>query len=204
MANIVGPKGLSPVRCLNGAPWTGSPNMYYIASTDTNEMGPGDAVKSAAGAAAADANGVPGITKALGTDIMRGVIVGFLVATPNNPSLTGVNLDLTVQNIPAVKTKAYYALVIDDPQVVFEVQDDGAVALSASSVGLNANLTVANPTSPQQNSASSLATASVAVTATLPLKILGLSQKPNTAFGVYATWLVKINQHELQGGTAGV
>ena len=204
MANIIGSRGLSAVRCLNGAAWTGSPNLYYIAATDTNEMSPGDVVKSAAGAAAADANGVPGITKALGTDVLRGVVIGFLAATPNNPSLVGVNLDLTIQNIPAVKSKAYYALVIDDTQVIYELQDDGLSALTASAVGLNASMTVTNPTSPQQNSATTLTTSSVATTASLPLKILGLSQKPNNAFGAYANWLVYINQHELMGNTAGV
>jgi len=202
MANQVAPRGFVPARYLNGAAWNGATNLYYIPSTDNNQYNPGDAVKSAAGA---DANGVPQVVKAGGTDTVRGVIVGILTANPNNPSLVGSNLDLTVQNTPSTgKTRDYYVLVVDDPQVLFELQDDGLSALTASAANKNASFTVTNPTSPQQNSASVLSTASVNTTQALNLRIMGLSQKPNNAFGAYAIWIVKFNQHELMGNTAGV
>lgn len=202
MANQIAPRGFVPSRYLNGAPYTGAVNMYYIPSTNASQFNPGDAVKSAAGA---DANGVPQIAKAAGTDTVRGVIVGVLAANPNNPSLVGTTLDLTVQNIPASKTKDYYVLVADDPKIIFEIQDDGASALTAAASNKNASFVVTNPTSPQQNSASTLSAASVAVTQSLNLKLMGLVQKPNNAFGVNANWLVIFNQHELGGpNTAGV
>lgn len=202
MANQVAPRGFVPSRYLNGAAWNGAANMYYIPAADTNQYNVGDAVKSAAGG---DANGISQIAKITnGTDTARGVIIGCLVANPNNPSLVGTTLDLTVQNIPATKTKDYYVLVVDDPQVLFELQDDGLAALTAAACNKNASYTVTNPTAPQQNSATVLSTASVAVTQGLSLKIMGLAQKPNNSIGVNATWLVKLNQHELQGNTAGV
>ena len=48
--------------------------------------------------------------------------------------------------------------------------------------------------------------ATPANTATLQLRLLGLSRKPDNAFGAYAKWLVKFNVHELGTGTgaAGV
>lgn len=201
MANVIGPRGFVPSRYLNGAPWTGACNMYVIPSTDNNQINVGDAVKSAAGG---DANGIPAVTKAAGTDTVRGVVIGFLPSAPNSPSLVGTTLDLTLQNIPATKAKDYYALVVDDPQVLFELQDDGASALTAAACNKNASFTVTNPTAPQQNSASVLGTATVNTTNTLNLKIVGLAQKPNNAIGAYATWLVKFNQHELMGGTTAV
>lgn len=202
MANQIGPRGFVPSRYRDGSAWTGGANMYYIPASDANQFNPGDVVKSAAGG---DANGIPAVTKITnGTDTARGVIIGCLLANPNQPSIQGTNLDLTLQNIPATKTKDYYVLVVDDPAVLFELQDDGLNALTATSCNKNATYTVTNPTAPQQNSATVLNTGSVATTATLSLKIMGLVQKANNAYGVNANWLVMLNEHEFQGGTAGV
>lgn len=205
MANFVQPRGFVPVRYLNGAAWSGGGNMYYIPANDTNQYNPGDVVLTAA--VGADANGIPAVTKnTTGTGVVRGVLVGVLKANPNNPSLVGTNIDLTVQNIPATKTQAYYVLVVDDPKVVYQIQDDGITTanLVAASVGLNASFTVTNPTAPAQNSATVLLSSSFATTAGLTVKIFGLSQIPNNAFGANATWDVIFNQHEFQGNTAGV
>ena len=201
MANLNAPRGFVPVRYLNGAAWNGATNLYFIPQADGSVYSPGDAVKSAAGG---DANGVPAIAKAAGTDTLRGVITNILVAAPNNPSLVGTTLDLTTLQAPATKAKGYYALVVDDPAVLFEIQDDGASALTATACNKNASFTVANPTAPQQNSASVLGAATVNTTQALNLRILGLAPRDDNAFGVNARWLVKINQHELEGNTAGV
>lgn len=202
MANLVAPRGFVPSRYINGAAWNGAANVYCILAAEPNQINPGDAVKSAAGA---DANGIPALTKALGTDIVRGVVIGVLSAPPGLPSLVGTNLDLTIQNIPATKAKDYYVLVVDDPQVLFEIQDDGLAALTAAAANKNASFTVANPTAPQQNSASVLATGTVAAgNAALNLKIFGLVQRPDNAFGVNAKWLVAFNTHELAGPRAGI
>lgn len=204
MANFVAPRGFVPSRYLDGSAWNGAVNMYVVLSTEGNQINPGDAVKSAAGA---DANGIPAVTKITnGTDTMRGVVIGCLIATPNNPSLVGTNLDLTVQNIPASKSRNYYVLVADDPTIIFEMQDDGITTanLVAANANKNASFTVTNPTAPSQNSASVILSSSIATNQALPLKLMGLVQKPNNAFGANATWLVRINQHELMGNTAGV
>ena len=197
MANIIQPKGFVPSRYLNGSPYNGGTNLYCIPSTDGSMFSVGDAVTTVAGG---DANGIPNVAKATGTSTVRGVITGVLPVGYNNPSLVGVNLDLTLQNVPATKTKAYYVLVADDPNLLFEIMDDGAAALTATACNKNAIFVVVNPTSPAQVSASTLSAASVATTSTLNLKIMGLVQKPNNAFGINALWLVKFNLHELIGG----
>lgn len=201
MANLNQPKGFVPSRYMNGSPYNGASNMYCIPAADTSQFGLGDVVKTAAGG---DANGLPHVQKAAGTDTVRGVIVGILLTAPGAPSLVGTTLDATLQNIPGTKTKDYYVLVADDPALLFEVQDNGASALTASACNSNAIFVVTNPTAPQQNSASVLSCASVATTNTLNLKIVGLVQRPDNAFGVYAKWLVRFNLHELNGaGTTG-
>src|ERR1041385_1446498 len=116
MANINSPVGLSPVRYLNGAVWNSQGTVYYIPSTDTDQYGIGDIVVSAAGS---DANGVATVAKATATSVPRGVIIGVLPTFLNQNTLAGSNIDLTVIAIPATKTKAYYVLVADDPNIVF-------------------------------------------------------------------------------------
>ena len=201
MANLDAPRGFVPFRYLNGAAWNGACNMYCVPSTDATVISPGDAVISAAGM---DANGIPYVAKAAGTDAVRGVVIGVLAANPNDPSLVGTTLDLTLQNMPATKAKDYYVLVVDDPAVLFEIQDDGLNLLTTAAANKNAIFTVANPTSPQQNSASVLSTASVATTATLNLKLMGLAQRPDNTLALHAKWLVMFNLHELRGTIAGV
>jgi len=201
MANINNPRGLIPVRNLSGDSWNESGNMYYIPSSDGNAYYPGDMVVSAA---VSDANGVMGVTKATGTAGMRGVVVGCFLATPYNPSLNGTVLDNSLQYIPATKSRAYYVLVADDPDIIFEVVDDGLNVLTATAVNKNASMTVAAPSGVQQMSATVLNTASVATTSTLNFRIMGLVQRDDNTFGQYAHWLVHANQHELIGNTAGV
>lgn len=198
MPNANKPMGLSPVRFLTGASWNGQARTYYIASTDTNAFAIGDPVASSG---SADSNGVAGITLATaGTgNPIRGVIVGLgtqesLMADPSN-------LNTTV--VPATKTKAYYALVADDPSIIFEVQEVGTgTALTASEVGLNANL-VAGANNGYQ-SGWQIDNSGEGTGSTLQVRLLGLARRQDNAFGQYAKWLVKINNHELAAGTAGI
>lgn len=198
------PWGLAPVMYRNGSPWNGAVRRYYIPAADVSAYYIGDAVKSLANA---DANGVPGVIIAGGADTLRGAIVGVEVAAPEAVSLSGVDLPLSRVNIPAVKTKDYYVYVADDPDLVFEVQGDLTPGNQiAANANKNCSLTVAAPANVLlPYSATVIASASIAVTAALNIKLMGLSQRrPSTGFGAFAVWLCTINQHELQGGTAGI
>lgn len=198
MANANKPMGLSPVQYLSGAPWSGQARVYYIASTDNNAFAIGDPVASSG---SADTNGVPGITLATAGagNAIRGVVVGLgtkesLMADPNN-------LNTTV--VPATKTQNYYALVVDDPSVIFEVQEIGTgTTLTAAAVGLNCDL--AAGANNGYVSGWVLDNATEAAGATLQVRLLGLARRQDNAFGQYAKWLVKINNHELAAGTAGL
>lgn len=195
MANANRPSGLSPVKYLNGAPWNGQANLYSIAAGYSTKLAIGDPVASSG---TADSNGVPGIVRAADTGAIRGVIVGLgtsegLIANPSN-------LDSTVRP-GAAQSGVWYAMVVDDPNVIFEIQDTGGT-LAAADVGLNTNLTITDA----GNFVSSvvLDAADKADTATLQVKLLGLSRRIDNAFGAYAKWLVLINNHELRAGTTGV
>lgn len=203
MANINQPFGLVPVQNRNGGEWNGCTRRYYIPQADASAYYINDAVKSAANA---DANGVPAVQKAIGTDILRGVIVGVEVAAPEAPSMAGPDLGLSIVTIPAVKTRDYYVYVCDDPDVIFEVQGDAAAGNQvAANANKNASLTITAPAAGIAYSATVVGGATIAVTAALNIKLCGLSQRrPTQGFGAFSIWLCYINQHELMGGTAGI
>lgn len=196
MANLNKPQGLLPVGHLLGLNWTGNLNVYYLSSSESNAIAIGDPVASSG---SADANGVPGITLATaGTgNPIRGVVVGLgkyetLIANPSN-------LDTTVR---AASTAAY-ALVVDDPYVIFEVQEIGTgTYFTAAEVGLNANLVAGANNG--YISGWLLDNSGETTTATLQVRLLGLSRRPDNAFGQYAKWRVLINNHELKAGTVGL
>lgn len=194
MANINTPNGFSPVLPGAGYAWNQQSTLYYIPSSDSNQYNIGDLVKSAAGSDAVTL--APQIVKITnGTDTPRGVIVGFLTDPTN----------LNIINVPATKAHAYYAWVVDDPNIVMEVTDDGITTanLNAAAVGLNCSFTVANPTAPSPVSASVLNSSTFATTNTLNLKIVGLKRSAGNVAAPFARWLVRFNQHEFFGNTTG-
>jgi hypothetical protein len=91
--------------------------------------------------------------------------------------------------------------VIDDPAQLFLVQADGAV--TQANIGKNADPTASTTGSTTSGvSAGSLSSASIAKTAALTFKIVGLYQSPDNELGTNAVVVVKINQH--QYGSVGV
>jgi len=196
MANPNKPMGLSPVGHLLGLDWSGKARMYYIPSSDGNAFAIGDPVASGG---TADANGVPSVTIGVAGAALRGVIVG--IGTKENLMADPANLDSIV--IPATKTKDYYVMVADDPFIIFECQEIGTgTYLTAAAIGLNINL-VAGANNGYV-SGWLLDNTTEAGTSTLNCKLLGLARRADNAFGQYAKYLVTINNHELNAGTAGV
>jgi len=91
--------------------------------------------------------------------------------------------------------------VNDDPAQLFVVQADGSV--SQANIGKNADPTASTTGSTTSGvSAGSLDSASIAKTAALTFKIVGLYEAPGNDFGNYAQVVVKLNQH--QYGSVGV
>jgi len=202
MANISKPKGLVPVGYLNGSPWNGQARLYYVPVGNATALYVGDPVTRLT--ASADANGIPSVSIGVAGAAICGVIVGFPVSTAG-PSLVGTTIDLTRRSLPV--STAGYVLVADDPNILFEIQEGtgtaGATgtALTAAAIGLNANFVVVAGASTVSDSGTVLDNGTEAVTATLNLKLMSLAQREDNAFGNYAKWIVKINNHQYGGGT---
>lgn len=201
MANVNRASGFTPRQYLGGTEWNGQARTYSIAAAYGTALYIGDPVISSG---TADANGVPGIAIAAGSGALRGVIVG-LGKTPGglfNPS----NLDIVYR--PASDAAVWYAAVVDDPNVLFEIQEESnGTQLAAGDIGLNQiSLLGTGAGSLSGWLLRSASGATPNTTATLQLRLMGLMQTPGNGFGAYAKHLVKINVHELGTGTgaAGV
>lgn len=198
MANNNAPAGLVPVEYLSGAPWNGKARRYHIPSSDGNAYAIGDPVTLNG---TGDGQGVPGVVLATAGSGLVGAIVSAGGLTYGGMSADPTNLNTTV--IPATKTKDYYVLVADDPNIIFEVQEIGTgTALTAAEIGKNANL-VAGANSGYQ-SGWLLTNSTEANTSTLDVKLMGLRQIPGNAFGAYAKWNVLINNHLYRTGITGL
>lgn len=201
MPNTNTPQGLKPVGYLGAAEWNGQVRRYCIPQADTNAYAIGDPVTIAG---SADARGVATVVLATPGSALLGPIVGMGGTAFGGPSVDPANLNTTV--IPATKTRAYYVSVADDPNTIFEVQEIGTgTALAAADVGLNANLVAG--TNSGYLSGWLLTNTTEATTATLDVKLLGLTQVPdpdNNTFGAFAKWRVIINNHCFRAGAVGL
>ena len=198
MANVNRPIGFSPVSYLNGSPWNGQARMYSIDASYGTALYIGDPVISGGGA---DVNGVPNIAIGATTGALRGVIIGLGTSEAVTVNPTNLNIIYRPASDPAV----WYAMVADDPNIIFAIQEHGAAGntqLTAAEVGLNQigySGTAGNGyISGWQLANTTDATANT--TSTLQLRLLGLQRVANNAFGAYAKWLVQINVHELGHG----
>lgn len=199
MPNVDRPGGLSPVAYLNGAKYTGGGRVYCILATNNDVLAVGDPVVLGGDASTLGVANVA-LATAGTTNLVTGAIIGISGSKYGGMYANPSNLDTTI--IPATKTRDYYILVADDPNIVFEIQEvSGGTALTSAAVSLNASLI--SGTNNGYFSGWELDNGTEANTAALQLKLLGLVQRSDNAFGEHAKWLVLINNHSYRTGVAG-
>jgi hypothetical protein len=148
----------------------------------------------------ADTNGLAGISIGIAGSAVIGVVVGFVVAPPG-VSLVATNIDLTVRSIPVSATVVQYALVADDPNLIFEIQDGQTVPTAVTDIGQNTNFFIAFGATTYSDSGTVTAATLTAGT-TSNLKLMGFTQRiDNSPGSAYAKLLVKINNHVYGAGT---
>ena len=191
MPNTNSAFGLKPVRYASGAPYNGACNRYFVPASDGTALFDGDPVIING---TGDANGVPGaiIATAGATNRITGVVVGFEpLTTPTTPL-----------GYRAAST-ACYILVADDPNLLFEIQEDAVGgALAVTDIGLNADLVAGTGSTYTKRSGWQLDTSTKATGATLQLRIDSFQQRVDNEVGANAKILVRINM-PTQTGAAG-
>lgn len=188
MANVNKPFGLRPLGNLSG---TGSQKQYgyEIADNQTGAIFQGDLVTLKDGY-------ILQFNPATHTAAV-GVFNGCNYIDPTTGKPTWSNYYPGSVNITQGKI---IAEVLDDPSQMFLIQHDGTSA--ATNYGLNADIVIGTGSTTTGVSANVLDTSSIATTAALNLKIIGLWDVPNNAVGANAVVVVKINEHLY--GSAGV
>ena len=188
MANSNTPRGLVRLRDAGSGKESGGVNMYHVAAADATALYIGDPVVKTG---TADTAGIPTVTRAGATGAVTGVVEGFVPDGTTN--MLGYR--------PA--STAGYVLVCDDPNEVFEIQENAGLA--ATAVGLNANMATGSGSAYAKRSGFVLDAATALGTATLQLKILGTSPRADNTFGeAYNKLLVKINNHTEASASAGI
>jgi hypothetical protein len=204
MANKDKPCGLKPVKYLNGSPWNGAVRMYYCNGSSTSAIYKGSCV-------AINADGADTSGKYMGCDLASAAstILGVAWGFSNQPYIAMDPTNLERDYCPA--STAMYIAVVDDPNVVFEVQEDNASAyISAAAVGNTAVLAGHSGGSTTTGlSTAELDSSDVASTAIAshPLMIVGVSDRPDNTMGSsasYTKWLVTIQDHQYKTSPAGV
>jgi hypothetical protein len=193
MANTSVIRGLVSVRSFARSGYANAVRRYSCPSTYATALFPGDPVLITG---TADADGYSEINAATNGSSISGVVVGFEDAA-----------SLALGYGAASTTRA--VLVDDDPESLFEVQEDAVGgALAAADVGLNCDLISAAGSTTQRTSGWQLDTSTKATTATLQCKIVEIQHRADNEFataGVANTKvLVKINKHTALAAVAGI
>ena len=197
MANANQPKGLLPVAHMNGNPWNGKASMYYVPSTYATALYCGQPLIATG---ASDANGVPVVQTATagGGAYTIGPMVGIV---DGGEPVIGITRDMPLYH-PA--STSQYILVADDPDLIFEIQEDGvggAIAMATAGTK-NADLVAGAGDTVFGNSGWMLDSSTINTTNTLQLRILrGVHRPGNTMGATLAKWLVRINLHSLRNLT---
>lgn len=196
--NSNAPMGFVPVRKLDGSAWSGQLTQYNIASAYNTAIGTGDPVTQLS-------DGTIGIGVA-GSPIL-GIFMGCKYPTASGQ----VNAPNWVANTATLGSVQATALVLDDPNVVFTVQETSSTGtagtpLALADRNLNINFVIGAPNSTTGVSTTSLNNETENTTPTLNCRILDLDPNPSNAVGAFANWLVSINNHLYKGGggTSGV
>ena len=191
MANRDMPKGGVPVKHLNGNPYNGKYNVYYKDAAEDFFIG--TPVKLAG---SADPTGMfPTVTRVAATEVP---IVGFVVGFSTSPYITAdpANLD----RVYSPSAEDVYIAVADDPDLIFEMQEDTGTTLTIASVGLNCSMTTESGSTVTGNSSVEIDGSEVAETGTLGIKLLRYVNREDNAVGAHAKWEVMVNKHSYGHG----
>jgi hypothetical protein len=169
------PYGMISQKHTGGLPFAGATIMHPIASAMGANVAQGDIVKLLADGTVAKETGTAAVTA-------TGVIGVFMGCTYTDPTMKWkVIKQLWPTGTLAADAMAY---ICDDPAAIFQIQANGSVPQAA--LGANAGIVQNAPDLAYGISRIALDAASVAVAATLPLRIVGFvngtDQAPGDAF----------------------
>lgn len=199
MANANLARGFMPAMHRNGAHWNGAYRVYYVPSTYNTALYIGDPVIIVT--ASTETLGIPivGIATAGGGAYAIGSVVG--VMTGGNPAVPV----LQSSNVYHPASTAGYVAVADDPDLLFEAQEDGlGGAMGIGCVGRNVDMIAGTGSTTSGYSGWMLDSSTLQTTATLQMRIVyPVIREDNDPTLTLAKWLVSFNLHSLRN-TSGI
>jgi hypothetical protein len=190
MANVAEKYGLRPVRKLDGSPFINAQNRYRIAANYGTPIYQGDLVIPVTGG---------GIQRAVAntSEMVVGVFNGVFYTDPTTQKPTWKNYYPGTVNASDI-----VATVIDDPNVVYSIDSDGAFAVA----DIFKNFAITNAGGSTLTGISQVQldySVSGLTTSGTVLQAIDISQDTNssTAGSVNVDVLVRINKHFYSQGT---
>ena len=206
MANANVPRGLIPYRKFDEGYVTSGVGIYYVPSSYATALYIGDPVDIVSGSN--DTIGTPAVQLATVGSPILGVMVGIVDGGPEGAIVT-VTRDMPIYHQAST---AGYIAVMEDPNALYEIQDDASTQATAPKLwaGKNANLVSGTGSTTTGFSGWQLAASTVATTNTLDLKIIRPLQQADNVIGTSANtnmnakWLVKLNNSRFANQIAGI
>lgn len=215
MANVDRPWGARPVAFVGGAKWNGEQTLYaFSASDSTGDAFVGDLVQfdstnrtlALTDAYAPGCPLVKPVVAALTTTAFRGIIAGFVPEPEYNQTMTA-SLGLMYRKDDTKR----YTWVIDNPNVVFDMQEDGNDYVSASDNPVNKLSDIAYTAGNTTTGISKVELDSSGITTggVLPFRVLGFSRRVDNfdftaaSTNSFAHYMVTIANSDLANANTG-
>ena len=184
MANVDRPCGLRPIGTINGSPWNANVRARPVDASNSTAIFVGDAIILEDDGNVAPYTGTGG-GNLLGVCV--GVVVSRAVAATEHPGY-----------LPA--TTAGTILVVEGPDTLFEIQDDGEAVPTTAIIGTNGDVQATAGSTTTGMSAHELDMGTVttldASAATAQLRVVDyMHREDNDPAAVNAKWIVRINEH---------
>jgi len=192
MANVDAAYGAKPFAYLSGAPWNGQVRRYVVLAANTTAVGIGDFVVLDS----EDSDTYPQYAAVLAATASSEAIVGVAVGFEANPA--NLNIEGRYRSASAT-TKDRIVMVVDDPDVLFTMNADGAV--SADLIGSLGNPTYTTPNTTTGVSTMELDASEFGTDVNDQLRLMGFVDSPdNDTTLIGAECIVKINHHAYAPG----
>lgn len=191
MANVSRPNGARPVFTISGSPWMGMVRKYPVDSSNGTAIFRGDFITLED-----DGNVAPAAAGGILLGVCVGVEVSRTVPATEHPGYLPAS---TAGNI----------LVCVGPDVIYEVQEDGAGgAMVAGNVGSTGNMVAGAGSTTTGNSGHLLDSSDVIANDASPtsaqLLVFKLSDRIDNEIGLSAKWFVRISESAFALGQAGL
>lgn len=199
MANADRPNGLIPVGTKSGGPWSATVQEFPVDANTAGNIAIGSAVILEAG-------GNLELATAAATNVILGVVVGFVPTGNSSPDnfLTTSNLGASEHPGYLPATTAGRALVSVGRDVLYRGQMDSGTVVAATAVGARTNL-ASNSVSTTTGRSTAELDATIGVDATYQFQIWDYVRSPDNDLTVeHSDWIVSINLDQNANATAGI